>query len=310
MMSAIEQLPKPDPWRRVSEVIRSQHGVIGRRQLSEAGVSKSQLQTWSRSGRLERYGPRVWRVVGAPTTWEQRLHGGLLCLGRMAWVSHESAAQLHGFDRTPADRVEFLVFRRSKHIALEETVHSTRRWGPSDAVEVRGLRTTSATRTILDLANVRSHPDRLKAAIDTAVRCELSSPEVIHQRLDAIRSRGRAGVRRVEELLETSGGHTMLERKFLELIEAAHLPKPETQVVFRNPDDDHFVARVDFYFRAANVVVEVSGRLGHSSPDERARDAQRRNELQDLGFQVYEFTWEDVTQRAVYVVNQMRRLLR
>lgn len=60
-------------------------------------------------------------------------------------------------------------------------------------------------------------------------------------------------------------------------------------------------ARVDFFFEPFGVVIEVSGRLGHSSPAERARDAQRRNELQDVGRKVYEYTWEDVTQRASHV---------
>jgi hypothetical protein len=224
-------------------------------------------------------------------------------------VSHEAAAQLHRFDRTPEDRVEFLVVRRKRSAEIGECVHSTRRWGPIDAVVLGDLRVTSATRTILDLANVRAHPDRLKAAIDSAVRFELSSPEVLRRRLDQIRSRGRAGVRRIEQILEHSGGHTFLERKFLELMDAAHLPRPETQVVFRTPNTDRFVARVDFFFRAERLVVEVSGRLGHSSPDERSRDAQRRNELQDLGLRVYEFTWEDVNHRAGFVVGTMRRLL-
>jgi very-short-patch-repair endonuclease len=79
--------------------------------------------------------------------------------------------------------------------------------------------------------------------------------------------------------------------------------------VFRTPGDDRFVARVDFLYREHGVVVEVSGRLGHSSPEERARDAQRRNELQDLGLKVYEFTWEDVTQRPTFVVARIRTLL-
>ena len=70
------------------------------------------------------------------------------------------------------------------------------------------------------------------------------------------------------------------------------------------------MARVDFLFPDWNVVVEVSGRLGHSTPHERARDAQRRNELQDLGLRVYEFTWEHVTRRPSWVQERMRVHLR
>lgn len=295
-------------WGEVVELAERQAGAIGRRQLDELGVGTSTLRNWVARRHLERVAPRVWRVVGAPPTWQQRQHVGLLCLGRMSWVSHEAAAQHHGFDRTPPDRVEFLVLRSNKNIALRERVRSTRRWGPTDEVEIDGLRVTSATRTILDLANVRAHPDRIAAAIDTAVRLQLSSPEAIRTRLDAIRSRGRAGVVRIEQLLEHAGGHTMLERRFLELVDDFGLPRPATQVEFRDPDG-RFVARVDFYFRDLDVVVEVTGKLGHSSPAERARDAQRRNELQELGQQVVEFTWEDVTERPGYVATTLRRHL-
>jgi hypothetical protein len=297
------------PWARISAVADGQHGVIGRDQLARLGVTKSALQVLVAKRRLERSAPGVWRVVGAPLTWRQQLHAGLLALGPMSWVSHDAAAALHRFDRTPPERVEFLVLRNRRCADIGLKVHATRRWGRVDAILVDGLRTTSATRTVLDMANVRVHPDRLKAAIDTAVRLELSSPEALKQRLDAIRSRGRTGVRMVEQLLADSGGHTMLERKFLELMSRAGLPRPETQVIYRTAAAGQFVARVDFAYPELGLVIEVTGRLGHSSPSERARDAQRRNELQDLGIGVYEFTWEDVTIRSVYVTSRMRTLL-
>jgi hypothetical protein len=91
----------------------------------------------------------------------------------------------------------------------------------------------------------------------------------------------------------------MLERRFLELCRRAELPRPATQVIHRR--DGATFARVDFLFEAFSVVVEVSGQLGHSTPRDRARDAQRRNELQDVGRAVYEYTWEDVTARPAFV---------
>jgi hypothetical protein len=57
------------------------------------------------------------------------------------------------------------------------------------------------------------------------------------------------------------------------------------------------------------MVIEVSGRLGHSNPADRERDAQRRNELQDLGYRVYEYTWGDLTRRPDFVIASLRRRL-
>ena len=233
---------------------------------------------------------------------------GILSLGHPAGASHNTAAQLHRFDRTPRDVVEFLATRRQRRSDTSFTIHSSKLIRPYDFVTVAGFRTTSATRTILDLANVQVHPDRISAAIDTAVRSQLSAPEAIARRVYDIRRRGRTGVRMIDRLLLDAGGHTMLEREFLRLMREGGLPRPTPQVVFR--DGKRTVARVDFLYEEWDIVVEVSGKLGHSSPAERGRDAQRRNELQDLRLLVYEFTWEDITRRPSWVLGEMRQRLR
>jgi hypothetical protein len=164
---------------------------------------------------------------------------------------------------------------------------------------VDGFRCLSATRTILDLARARVPRVRLEAAIDSAVRLGLTSPAVLVRRLGELRGRGRWGAPVLDGLLVDTGGHSMLERRFLELVREAGLPRPATQVIHRR--DGRTFARVDFLFEPFDVVIEVSGRRGHSAPVERARDAQRRNELQDVGRKVFEYTWADVTERPAYV---------
>jgi very-short-patch-repair endonuclease len=114
-------------------------------------------------------------------------------------------------------------------------------------------------------------------------------------------------VRLLDRLLLDTGGETILERRFLSLVRAAGLARPETQRRVRS--DGHHVARVDFCWNEVRVVVEVTGRLGHSNPADRSRDAQRRNELQDLGYRVYEYTWADLTRRPQHVVDTRRRRL-
>ena len=79
---------------------------------------------------------------------------------------------------------------------------------------------------------------------------------------------GRAGVRRLDRLLTDTGGESMLERRFLALVRRAGLAGPETQVVQRR--NGRHVAGVDFLFRRQGVVVEVTGRLGHSTPTDAA----------------------------------------
>lgn len=281
--------------------------MIGRAQLRALGISPGQIKHWLRSGRLTRPAPLVYQVAGSPDGWRQQLRAGLLSLGPNACVSHDAAAQLHGFDRTPPNSVEFTVPRRQRPGDVALVVHTTRTLPPIDRCLVDGLAATSATRTVIDLARARVSTARLEAAIDSAIRTGASAPVVIERRLAVLRGPGRWGCRRIDELLLDSGGHTMLERRFLELVRRAGLPRPIPQVVVR--DGDRTMARVDFMYRELQVVVEVSGQLGHASAAERARDAQRRGELLDAGFRVYEYTWDDVTRRSAYVASSLERRL-
>ena len=127
---------------------------------------------------------------------------------------------------------------------------------------------------------------------------------VVAERLNPSRGPGRRGVLLLDELVRDSGGHSPLERRFLGLVREAGLPRPRTQVVPRR--DGRTFARVDFLFEPQGVVVEVSGRHGHASDAERARDAPRRNELQDVGRVVYECTSREVFEEAERVVVSLR----
>ena len=288
----------------LTDLAADQEGLLTSDQLRQHGVSSWTRRRWIAEGWIFRLAPRVYALRGSPDTHRRRLRCGLLCLGDRSWVSFEAAAALHGLDRSRPHAVEFTIERPRRPAVLPFAVHTTKRLDPIDHVVVDGFRVTSATRTVFDLALARAHPQRIEAAIDSAVRLQLSSPEVLARRLEGLRGSGRWGCRLVEEMIVDSGGHTHLERRFLELVREAGLPTPRKQVVFRA--GGRHVARVDFFFDAFDVVVEVSGQKGHASPTERARDAQRRNELQDLGVRVFEYTFDDVTKRS----DMVRRTLR
>lgn len=286
----------------LTELAAEQAGVISLDQLRTLKYTDAQRRTMCRQGFLSTVAPRVYAVVGAPSTVRQRLFAGVLCLGQDAAVSHESAAHLHGLGGDPT-AAELTIVRTSRGRSVPFHLHTTERWRPTDRVHVDGLRCTSATRTILDLAATGVAHPRLERAVDAAVRAGLSSPIVLAEQL----APGRRGARALRALLPDSGGHGWLERRFLELVRRHRLPRPTTQMVHRR--GGRTVARTDFCWDDQNLVVEVSGRLGHASDAERARDAQRRNELQDMGRRVYEFTRADVVDRPDYVVGTLRPLL-
>jgi hypothetical protein len=291
---------------RVAAKMREQHGLISLEQLARLGVSRAQLRSAVAHGWLAPAGPRVYRTPAAPETLDHRRALGLLVLGPQAVISHRGAACLHRFDRS-VDVVEFTIALPAHGARLPFPVHTTGRLPPIDRVVVDGFACTSATRTIIDLARLRVGRFELEAAIDSAVRLGLTAPAALRHRLEGLRGRGRWGCQLLDHLLIDSGGHTMLERRFLTLVRRAGLPRPTPQVIHRR--DGRAIARVDFLFEDLGVVVEVSGRKGHSSPAERARDAQRRNELQEFGRLVYEYTWEQVDERSDWVADTLSNRL-
>jgi hypothetical protein len=295
----------------VNEFAGAQEGLISTEQLRSLDISKWTQQRLVADGWLRRIASRVYTIKGAPNTHRQRLRAGLLCLGEQSWVGFESAAALHGLDRSDHRAVEFTIERGRRPPLLPFAVHTSTRLRPVDLVTVAGFRATSATRTIFDLALAGAHTARVEAAIDSAVRLQLSSPEVLQRRLAGLRGSGRSGCRLVEELLTDSGAQWTIEHRFLEVAHRAGLPRPRTRPVFRH--DGSHLARVDFLFEEFAAIVEVSasgGRsAGQSSAAERARDAQRRRELHDVGHRVFGYTCDDVTKRSSMVARTLRARL-
>lgn len=291
----------------MAAIARDQDGMVTTNDIRSLGLTVWQRRKMMATGWLDRVAPNVFAVAGAPRSHRYELRRGLLALGQASVVSYEAAAHLHRLDRSRSGVAEFTVPRAERVPACGLRVH-TSQWLPSiDVVEIDDLRVTSATRTIIDLAHARRPAERIEAAIDSAVRLGLSSPHALARRLETLRGSGRWGCRLIDDLVIDSGGHSILERRFLELVRWAGLPRPVTQAIHRK--GSRHVARVDFLFADHGVVVEVSGQHGHSSPTERGRDAQRRNELQDLAVKVYEYTYADVTQRASMVARTLRARL-
>jgi hypothetical protein len=88
-----------------------------------------------------------------------------------------------------------------------------------------GVRTTTATRTIIDLAASRHPAARIEQAVDSAVRLKLTTIPRLTKRMSEL-APGRAGIRLLREILLDSGGESTLERRFLRLVREARLPRP------------------------------------------------------------------------------------
>jgi len=199
--------------------------------------------------------------------------------------------------------VEVVVPRGRRWVGRHVIVHTSKQWSTGDRLIHRNLRTMSMTRTIIDLAGQPISAGDLADVIDGAMNQRWTSVPTLRRRMTDLSGSGRAGIRRLRVLILDSGGHSALERRFLQLVRHAGLPTPICQQVFR--DRDRTIARVDFHFPGTNIVVEVSGRLGHASDEERAKDARRRNELQLQGNLVLEYTTGDVLDGGAEIIAEL-----
>lgn len=284
----------------------SNHHLVQYGDVKAAGLTSRQFSYRVSAGEWVAVMPSVWRHVATPETWELRVRSGALWLGASAALAGRSAAAWWGLDGFEPGPVEFVVPHVRRSLG-GVAVHVTREWASKDLLRKDGVRVTSATRTIIDLAGQGATAVELERAIDSAVRLRLTSIPTLTRRMREIARPGRVGIPFLRELLLDSGGESVLERRFLRVVRDAGLPRPQTQITFKVRTTR--AIRVDFLYAGPRVVVEVSGRVGHASDADRRKDAHRRNELQHRGFVVVEFTTADVMTDPGYVVASVARAL-
>ncbi|MEO5722816.1 MAG: DUF559 domain-containing protein [Ilumatobacteraceae bacterium] len=244
--------------------------------------------------------PGVWAHAAVPPTWELRIRAGLRWLGPNAALFGHSAAAWWGLDGFEREPVQFVVPRKQRFVPSRMELHTTSVRLRRDQLVHDGLRCTSVTRTIIDLAATGVSARAIEAAIDSGIRARRTSMPTLSKQITRRSSQHAHGVRLLRELLLDSGGESYLERRFLRLMREHNIARPTCQVIHRS--GGRTVARVDFQFPGTKLVVEVSGRLGHTSDGDRASDARRRNFLQREGFTVVEFTTALLIDDPAYVV--------
>lgn len=282
----------------IAERSRSQLGLLHHHQALELGGTPHQIRHLVEIGALERIEPGVLRLSGAPISWEQQLLAGLLGLGPDASVSHAAAAALWGIDGVRPGAVEFTVPRSNRNRISVGRVHSTLLVEPVDFTDHGRFRVTSPARTLIDSAS-RFTLRQLEGMVDSACRDRLITEAELVERIRELRRPGRSKLLAVLGADAQSGRpHTWLERELVTQCRRAGIQgmTMQTEVTAEGR-----LARVDGMLEAHRLVVEVAGHRTHSTRRQRQADNERRLRLEQQGYRVLEFTYEDVTQRPGYV---------
>ena len=218
-------------------------------------------------------------------------------LGSTAALSHQTAARRHGLDLID-NGGEHVTVGRNISRRTEPGWHVHRRdVRPDDVVVLDGCRVTSALRTVHDLARVLPLGAALATA-ESALRHRAVLTADLRARLTASRGAWASGPATVGRLVTRSD--SVLESLAAALFHQAGLPPPRRQYDV-SECDGALVARVDFCWPGARLVVEVDGFAFHSDRAAYRRDRERGNDLERLGWRVLRFSWEDVVSRPLQV---------
>jgi very-short-patch-repair endonuclease len=290
----------------IGRIAARQRGVFTTAQARGVGLSSDMLTTRVRRGQIDRIEPGVYRIAGAPPTWEQAVL--IACLAERGWASHRTAAALWELEGCRRGVVEVVTRRWSRRPNRSVRVHETRRLEEVDLTELDGIPVTSCERTVVDLGAVVP-AERVTVAYHDALNRRLVTPESTWRCLEPLDVRGRPWVPHVRRLVARTLGvdevlPNVFERRLAEVLTRAGLPEPTAQVEIRRPDGT-FVARVDAAYLDVNLLMECDSERWHGSWVRRKEDLRRDRELLALGYRVLRFSWEDLTSRPAEVVRHV-----
>lgn len=277
------------------------HGPFTLADAASIGVHRARL----RGSSWRRVGPGMYAWRGLDDEPMHLLEAARIRLPASAAFSGLTAAWLHGLDVAPCKPVEATlpdnagVSARSGLIVRRATLPA------ADVVEIRGVRTTSITRTVADLAARLSLVEAVVIA-DAA----LHGGEVTLGELDAWatshhRRRGIRKLRRVIEVAEPAAESPMESRLRMVLVNAG-LPRPAAQVPIHDAHGE-FLGRPDLYYATHRLGIEYDGDVHRSTL---AADNRRQNRLLSAGVKLLRFTASDVRGNAASIVDSVRMELR
>jgi hypothetical protein len=256
----------------ISRLARRQGGHVTRAQLIELGLSSQSIDRRSMTGSLIRVHRGVYAVGHLPTNPVDTARGALLAAGDRAALMGRSAASLWELYRDWVLPLELISPLRSR---LPELVtRNCRTLLARDVRTHRGVRVTSAARTLLDLAPRierraldRFHNElRMRRLLDDGQLIDVAERNGRHAGASIIL--GLAGAAQKEPM------RSALEDEWPGFAAAHGLPAYEMNVLVAGH-------RVDVLFTPARLVVELDGWGTHGTAHAYERDRKQDAEILD-----------------------------
>lgn len=238
----------------VARIAARSHGVVTRRQLLAAGVSRHEITERLRTGALLREYPGVYRVGHRAPSVEARYLAAVLACGDGALLSGRAAGRLWGLIKGAAPAPE-VITRTERRVPGVTTRRSRSR--TADATTHRGIPITTVPFTLVALAAQLSTENLARACHEAGVRYD-TTPRQVDEVL--LRRPNAPGTRRLRAVLHGDTKITLskLEQRFLELLQDQGLTLPQTN----RPAGTR---RVDCRWPHHRLTIELDGYHYHRS---------------------------------------------
>ncbi|OCB35770.1 hypothetical protein A5675_18395 [Mycobacterium malmoense] len=264
---------------------------LGSEALSRGAITRGQLRTQYRAVFRDVYIARDAELTAATKA-------------RAAWLS--TGATLSGLSAAAVLGTRWLdpaapaeIMRADRHGQRGIVVHSDR-LAADEVHTLRGMRATTAVRTAFDIGRARPAAAALPI-LDALLNATGIKPADIAVVAD--RHPGARGVRRLRAALQlTDGGaESPQETRLRLLLVGAGLPRPETQIEFRD-----LRIRVDMGWREWQVAVEYDGVQHWADRYQRSWDIERIALLEAAGWVVIRVSAEMLSRRPMAIVERVK----
>lgn len=281
-------------------------GAVSTQLLKAEGINSRSVLRRVHDGSLERVFKGVY-LANAVRNHDSPLHAA--CLAQPAGAAFRfTAAYLHGFDVKRPAIPQFVVMHSHRANSHLLEIHETRDLPEVDVKVVDGIRVTSPSRTICDIAPYVK-PAFLRHLIETQLSRKRPTPDEI---VACVRSRRRSGVRSVGELYELLGimlddepfPESALEIRLFQALAAGGVTGLTRQ--FRPPWYDGIRGIVDAADPIGKTIIEADGRQFRQVTQAHNNDRQRDRTAAGHGFAVLRVGHQELAQRRAAVVGEIR----
>jgi hypothetical protein len=280
-------------------VARRSRGIVTRRELLGAGLSAKEVDHRVTIGLLIVEFRGVYRAGHDAPSVEARYLAAVKACGEGAVLSGPAAAWLWGLLKGPAPPPEVTAPTERRVKGLK--TRRCRGMHPRDMTVHRGIPITTLPATLLHVASLLPFENLTRAVHEADVRYG-TRPEDVEAALR--RHPNITGAKTLRRVVHGDAPVTLseLERRFLALLTAHHLPLPLTNRLAGTK-------RVDCRWPDHALTVELDSYRYHRSRHAWEEDRRRDREAFTRGESIRRYTWRDVVEDPGLMLAELRGLI-